>query len=88
MKVMKNNVASDEYGINGRVVATSITNEKIENAMTKEKQHMVSQSLNYLSLYRGHPLLIQCDEYVVIQACGPNFFSFINFLLQATRECL
>jgi hypothetical protein len=27
MKVMKNNVASDEYGINGKVIAMSITNE-------------------------------------------------------------
>jgi hypothetical protein len=78
MKVMKNNVASDGYGINGKVVTMSITNEIFEDALTKEEQHMVSQSLNYLNLNRGHPLLIQCDEYVVIQACGPNVFFFYH----------
>jgi hypothetical protein len=78
MKVMKNNVARDGYGINGKVVATSITNEIFEDAMTKEEQHRVSQSLNDLSLSRRHPLLIQCDEYAVIQACGPNVFFFYH----------
>lgn len=56
MKVIKNNVTSDGYGINGKVVTMSIINENFEDEMTKEEQHMVSQSLNYLSLNRGHPL--------------------------------
>jgi hypothetical protein len=48
-----------KYGINGKVAALFNTNEHFKGAaMTKEKQHMVNQSLNYLKPDGGCPLLL------------------------------
>jgi hypothetical protein len=60
MKVMNlTNDIGDKYGINGKVAAMSNTNEHFKNdAMTKEEQHMVNQSLNYLKLDGRCPFLL------------------------------
>jgi hypothetical protein len=45
------NDIGDKYGINGKVAAMSNINEHFEDViMTKEEQHMVNQSLNYLRM--------------------------------------
>jgi len=55
----ESNDIGDKYGINGKVTIMSNTNEHFKDAtMTKEEQHMVNQSLNYLKLDGGCPFLL------------------------------
>jgi len=47
----ESNDIGDKYGINNKVVAMSNINEHFKDVvMTKEEQHMVNQSLNYLRM--------------------------------------